>query len=100
MPETIPKLRFARELLQKARLEQFPLLGIPSLARTSGEVEVSYGGENAVLAYPGKSDRVVAISYDHLTPVDAKRWYYLQGFYSTVFPYNFGSYIPDSPKVI
>lgn len=89
MPETIPKLRFAQELLRKARLEQFPLQGIPSLARTSGEVEISYGGENAVLAYPGKLDRVVAISYDHLTPGDAKRWYYLQGFYSTVFPYNF-----------
>ena len=54
MPETIPKLRFAQELLRKARLEQFPLQGIPSLARTSGEGEVSYGGENAVLAYPGK----------------------------------------------
>jgi hypothetical protein len=89
MPERMPKLRFAQELLQKARLEQFPLQGIPSLARKSGEVEISYGGENAVLAYPGKPDRVVAISYDHLTPEDAKRWYYLQSFYSTVFPYNF-----------
>ena len=82
MPERIPKLRFTQELLQKARLEPFPLQRIPSLARKSGEVEISYGGENAVLAYPGKPDRVVAISYDHLTPEDAKRWYYLQSFYS------------------
>lgn len=89
MPERMPKLRFTEELLQRARAKQFPLQGIPTLARKSGEVEVSYGGENAVLAYPGKSDRVVAISYDHLTPEDAKRWYYLQSFYSTVFPYNF-----------
>jgi hypothetical protein len=89
MPERMPKLRFTQELLQKARSEQFPLQRIPSLARKSGEVEISYGGENAVLAYPGRSDRVVAISYDHLTPEDAKRWYYLQSFYSTVFPYNF-----------
>jgi hypothetical protein len=85
----MPKLRFTQELLQKARSEPFPLQGIPSLARKSGEVEISYGGENAVLAYPGKPDRVVAISYDHLTLEDVKRWYYLQSFYSTVFPYNF-----------
>ncbi len=89
MPERMPKLRFTQALLQKARSEQFPLQRIPSLARKSGEAEISYGGENAVLAYPGKSDRVVAISYEHLTPEDAKRWYYLQRFYSTVFPYNF-----------
>jgi hypothetical protein len=89
MPERMPKLHFTEELLQKARLEQFPLQGIPTLARKSGEVEISYGGENAVLAYPDKSDRVVAISYDHLTPDDVKRWYYLQAFYSTLFPHNF-----------
>src|SRR5918997_151761 len=89
MPERIPKLRFTEELLQRARADQFPLQGIPTLARKSGEAEISYGGENAVLAYPGKPDRVVAISYEHLTPEDAKRWYYLQRFYSTVFPYNF-----------
>ena len=89
MPERIPKLRFTEELLQRARAEQFPLQRIPTLARKSGEIEISYGGENAVLAYPGKSDRVVAISYDHLTPEDAKRWYYLQNFYSTIFPHNF-----------
>jgi hypothetical protein len=89
MPERMPKLRFTKELLQKARSEQFPLQGIPTLARKSGEVEVSYGGENAVLAYPRKLDRVVAIPYDHLTPEDAKRWYYLQNFYSTIFPHNF-----------
>ncbi len=85
----MPKLRFTKELLQKARSEQFPLQGIPTLARKSGEVEVSYGGENAVLPYPRKLDRVVAIPYDHLTPEDAKRWYYLQNFYSTIFPHNF-----------
>ena len=89
VPERMPKLRFTQELLLKARSEQFPLQGIPSLARKSGEVEISYGGENAVLPYPRKSDRVVAVSYGHLTPEDAKRWYYLQSFYSTVFPYNF-----------
>jgi hypothetical protein len=89
MPERMPKLRFTGELLQRARAERFPLQGIPTLARKSGESEISYGGENAILAYPGKSDRVVAISYDHLAPEDAKRWYYLQSFYSTVFPYNF-----------
>src|SRR5947209_11660028 len=89
MPERMPKLRFTEELLQRASATQFPLQGIPTLARDSGEVEISYGGENAILAYPGKSDRVVGISYDHLTPEDIKRWYYLQSFYSTVFPYNF-----------
>ena len=89
MPEGMPKLRFTQELIQRAKSERFPLQGIPSLARRSGEVEISHGGENAVLGYPGKSDRVIAISYDHLTPEDAKRWYYLQNFYSTVFPYNF-----------
>ena len=89
MPERMPKLRFTQALLKKARSEQFPLQRIPSLARKSGEAEISYGGENVVLAYPGKPDRVIAISYDHLTPEDAKRWYYLQSFYSTVFPYNF-----------
>src|SRR4051794_10791896 len=89
MPERMPKLRFTGELLQRAKAERFPLQGIPTLARKSGESEISYGGENAVLAYPGKADRVVAISYDHLTPEDAKRWYYLQSFYSTLFPCNF-----------
>jgi len=89
MPERMPKLRFTEELLQRATAEQFPLQRIPTLARKSGEVEISYGGENAVLAYPGKPDRLVAISYDHLTPEDVKRWYYLQSFYSTLFPHNF-----------
>ncbi|MBV9452747.1 MAG: hypothetical protein JOZ19_01290 [Rubrobacter sp.] len=89
MPERMPKLRFTEELLQRAAAAQFPLQGIPTLARKSGEVEIGYGGENAVLSYPGKPDRIVAISYDHLTPEDVKRWYYLQSFYSTVFPNNF-----------
>jgi hypothetical protein len=89
MPETMPKLRFTEELLHRAAAAQFPLQGIPTLARKNDEVEIGYGGENAVLAYPGKPDRVVAISYNHLTPEDVKRWYYLQSFYSTVFPYNF-----------
>ena len=89
MPERMPKLRFTEELLQKARAERFPLKGIPTLARKCGESKISYGGENAILAYPGKPDRVVAISYDHLAPEEAKRWYYLQSFYSTLFPYNF-----------
>jgi hypothetical protein len=91
MPENISKeiVNFSKSSLMKFPYVRHSITAMENLAAENGLEFVGVGHECAVVAIRGKYEKVVALRYADLSPLQARETYYLQRVLETLFPHNF-----------
>jgi hypothetical protein len=87
-PKNIPPAELAEELKHR-RGRQFEDWEALSLAYKYGAEFIGQGSECIVFSEAEREHQVITFNYHEISPEQVKKIFYLQRFFSTLFPHNF-----------